>query len=254
MEPGQLLREARRRSRLSQYEVAIRAGCSQSEVARVESDQRVPSLTLFDRMLAACDYQLSAELVPLDTSLDQQIEKLAIEEVSTSLRQVSSDLAHLAQRLTVAEVPFVVEGVAAAILYGSPLPFEPAQLRIQDKPDVLRRFARALELRRDLDPATSPFCKDLQAFPRLRYIYDLRDPDLHWLAGYTPLRVRTQLADPCAGAVTMTVRDYDREATVSVVPLQRLVLPRKYARALERMQHRLTSAEAAPPRSWPADR
>jgi transcriptional regulator with XRE-family HTH domain len=245
MEPGQLLREARRRSRLSQYEVAARAGCSQTQVARVESDQRAPSLAMLERMLAACDCQLYAELEPLDTTLDQQIENLAVAEVGASLTLLSMDLLNVAPLLVDADVPYAVDGVAAAILYGFPLPYEGVQLRIQDQPDVLSRFASTLDLRRDLDPATSPFCKDREAFPRLRNIYEVRNPDIHWLANYTQIRVRTQMADPCTGAVPLTVKDYGVEAAVSVVPLQRLILPGKYARTLERMRRRFASAETA---------
>ena len=41
----------------------------------------------------------------------------------------------------------------------------------------------------------------------------------------------------------MTVCGYKEETTVAVVPLQRLILPRKYARALERMRHRFADRE-----------
>jgi hypothetical protein len=43
----------------------------------------------------------------------------------------------------------------------------------------------------------------------------------------------------------MTVHGYLAETTVSVVPLQRLVLPRRYARALERMRYRFIDLDSA---------
>lgn len=192
MEPGALLREARRRSRLSQHEVAARAGCSQSAVALVEAGKRDPSPALLERLLAACGFQLHAELEPLDTTLDQQIEAMAVMEGPTSHYLLSQNLLFLAPRLAEAAVPFVVDGVAAAILY------------------------------------------------------DLRDPDAHWLADSVQIRVRTQATDPCAGAVSLTVRGYKEEATVSVVPLQQIILPRRYARALERMRQRLADLAIGP--------
>jgi transcriptional regulator with XRE-family HTH domain len=245
MEPGQLLREARRRSRLSQYEVATRAGCSQSVVARVESGERDPSLAKLERMLAACGFQLHTELEPLDTALDEQIQTLAAAGVRSSLAVLSRALLYMAPLLSAAEIPFAVDGVAAAILYGFPLPYEGVQLRIRNEPHVLKGFARQLRPRRDADPASSIWDKDVAALPRLKYIYDLCDPDIHWIVDYTPLRVRTQRTDPCDGAVTITVRDYDEIATVSVVPVQRLILPRTHARALERSRHRFEDLQSA---------
>jgi transcriptional regulator with XRE-family HTH domain len=245
MEPGILLREARRRSRLSQYEVAVRAGCSQTIVARAESGEREPTLAKFERMLAACGFQLHVELEPLDTTLDQQIEDMAVAQGPTSLYLLSQDLLFLASGLAEAAVPFVVEGVAAAILHGFPLPYQDVQLRIQDDLEVMRRFVRTFELRRDLDPSCSPHRRDISALPRLEYIYDLRDRDAHWLADSVQIRVRTQAMDPCVGAVSMTVHGYKEETTVSVVPLQRIILPRRYVRALERMRQRFADPDIA---------
>jgi len=139
-----------------------------------------------------------------------------------------------------------VDGAAAAILYGFPLPYTSLQLRIRDKPEVLKGFARTLELRRDLDPATAPYRRDCVTLPGLKYIYDLRDPDAHWLADWVQLRVRTQVSDPCAGAVCMTVHGYKEETTVAVVPLHRIILPRRYAQALERMRDRFADLDSGP--------
>jgi hypothetical protein len=147
--------------------------------------------------------------------------------------------------LAEAEVPFAVDGVAAAILYGFPLPGASVQLRIQDDPEILRGFVRALDLQRDTNPGASPSFRDIATPPTLAYIYDLRDPDAHWLARFVPLQVRTQLMDPRKGAVAVTVRCGAEEETVFVVPLRRIVLPRRYARALERMRERLTQVAEA---------
>jgi transcriptional regulator with XRE-family HTH domain len=245
MDPAKLLREARRRSRLSQHEVAARAGCSQSVVARVESGDRDPYLAKFERMLAACGFQIHAELEPLDTRLDQEIEAMAEAKGPTSLYLLSQDLVTLIPPLVEADIPLAVDGVAAATLYGFPLPRTDVQLRIQGSPDVLMRFAEALPIRRDTEPSKSPHCRDLTKLPRLHYVYDLCDPDSHWLADRVQFRVRTQVADPSIGAVCMTVKGYLGEVTVPVVPLQRLILPRQNAQALERMRLRHARLDSA---------
>jgi transcriptional regulator with XRE-family HTH domain len=52
--PGELLREARIRHQLSQEELAVRAGTTQSAIARIERDKSSPSIraltTLFEAM------------------------------------------------------------------------------------------------------------------------------------------------------------------------------------------------------------
>jgi len=55
---GDLLREARRDSRLSQTEVARRAGIAQSVISAYESDQREPALTTFRRLIEATGHRL----------------------------------------------------------------------------------------------------------------------------------------------------------------------------------------------------
>ena len=206
-------------------------------------DEREPFLAMFERLLAACGFQLHTELETLDTTLDKQIDAMSVREGPTSLSRLSLDLLHLAPRLLGGDVPFVVDGVAAAILYGFPLPYASVQVRIQDRPEVLKRFTGALSLQHDPEPLISPHRRDTACLPRLEYIYDLRDPDLHWLADFVRMQVRTQLTDPCADSVTIPVRYYPEEITVSVVPLQRIILPRAYARALERMRQRLADRE-----------
>jgi predicted nucleotidyltransferase/DNA-binding XRE family transcriptional regulator len=57
-----LLREARRRSRLSQVELAKRAGTTQSVVSAYESGARQPSLPMLRRLVAAAGLQLETRL------------------------------------------------------------------------------------------------------------------------------------------------------------------------------------------------
>jgi transcriptional regulator with XRE-family HTH domain len=66
-----IVREARHRTGLSQRELAVRAGTSQSAIARIERGRQIPSLETLQRILRACDLQLRIELVPRDRRHDQ---------------------------------------------------------------------------------------------------------------------------------------------------------------------------------------
>jgi transcriptional regulator with XRE-family HTH domain len=63
LNPGRLLRAARRRAGLSQRELARRAGTAQSVVARIERGQTSPAAETLDRLLHAAGFRLSVELV-----------------------------------------------------------------------------------------------------------------------------------------------------------------------------------------------
>jgi uncharacterized protein len=61
---GRTLREARHRSRLSQAELARRAGVAQSVISAYESDRREPSLRTFVRLIEATGHQLDITITP----------------------------------------------------------------------------------------------------------------------------------------------------------------------------------------------
>lgn len=73
-----LLREARQAAGFTQREVAVRAGTSQSAVARYETAATLPDLPTLQRLLLACGLRLQLDVVPvpadelrqLDESLD----------------------------------------------------------------------------------------------------------------------------------------------------------------------------------------
>jgi hypothetical protein len=59
-----LVREARERAKLSQRELARRAGTSQSVVARIERGQASPSSATLERLLRKAGFELHVELRP----------------------------------------------------------------------------------------------------------------------------------------------------------------------------------------------
>src|ERR1041384_5541236 len=59
-----LLRQARTRARLSQRELARRAGTAQSVIARIERGQTSPTWETLERLLAAADCEVNPQVEP----------------------------------------------------------------------------------------------------------------------------------------------------------------------------------------------
>lgn len=59
-----MIREARRRARLSQVDLARRAGVAQSVISAYESDRRAPSLGMLIKLIEATGHRLVMDLVP----------------------------------------------------------------------------------------------------------------------------------------------------------------------------------------------
>lgn len=63
--PGrELLRDARARARLTQRELARRAGVAQPTIARIEAGVADPRVRTLERLLAACGHSLQATVRP----------------------------------------------------------------------------------------------------------------------------------------------------------------------------------------------
>jgi predicted nucleotidyltransferase/DNA-binding XRE family transcriptional regulator len=59
-----MIREARRRARLSQMDLARRAGVAQSVISAYESDHREPGLRTLAKLIEATGHQLDVRLIP----------------------------------------------------------------------------------------------------------------------------------------------------------------------------------------------
>ena len=59
---GRMLRDARRRAKLTQRELAAKSGVPQETIARIERGRADPRVTTLDRLLAACEFGL--EVMP----------------------------------------------------------------------------------------------------------------------------------------------------------------------------------------------
>ena len=70
-----LVREARRRSGLTQAQLADRAGVPKSTVGRIESGARVPSTELVERLVEAAGWNVSVSLAEPDPGTDSMFER-----------------------------------------------------------------------------------------------------------------------------------------------------------------------------------
>jgi transcriptional regulator with XRE-family HTH domain len=59
---GRMLRDARRRAKLTQRELAAKSGIPQATIARIERGRADPRVNTLDRLLAACEFGL--EVMP----------------------------------------------------------------------------------------------------------------------------------------------------------------------------------------------
>jgi len=75
---GDLIREARLRAGLTQYELAKRSDRDRSVIARWEQGVVAPSVETLVELVQACGFDLPLELVPHDSSARKQLRKNAL--------------------------------------------------------------------------------------------------------------------------------------------------------------------------------
>src|SRR6266508_1187596 len=75
MRSADLIREARLRAGLTQYELAERSGRDRSVIARWEQGVVAPSIETLVELVRACGFDVPLELVPYDTSSTDRLRK-----------------------------------------------------------------------------------------------------------------------------------------------------------------------------------
>ena len=93
LDAAQLVREARSRAGCTQRALALRAGTSQSVVARIEAGKTHPGSETLRRLLEAAGFELRAELVPLpvfDTHMLADVARILSLTPEERLREVGN--------------------------------------------------------------------------------------------------------------------------------------------------------------------
>ncbi len=91
--PGMLVNEARELAKLTQRELARRAGTAQSVVARIELGITDPGYGTLSRLLAAAGFELTARLEPaviVDTHMMDDVERILALTPEERLREVAN--------------------------------------------------------------------------------------------------------------------------------------------------------------------
>jgi transcriptional regulator with XRE-family HTH domain len=78
MRSADLIREARLRAGLTQYELAERSGRDRSVIARWEQGTVAPGVETLVELVRACGFDLPLELVPYDASGAERLRKNAL--------------------------------------------------------------------------------------------------------------------------------------------------------------------------------
>lgn len=78
MRSADLIREARLRAGLTQYELAERSGRDRSVIARWEQGTVAPGIESLIELLHACGFDLPLELVPHDPAEAERLQKTAL--------------------------------------------------------------------------------------------------------------------------------------------------------------------------------
>lgn len=78
MRSADLIREARLRGGLTQYELAERSGRDRSVIARWEQGVVAPSVETLVELVRACGFDLPLELVPYEGPVSERLRKNAL--------------------------------------------------------------------------------------------------------------------------------------------------------------------------------
>jgi transcriptional regulator with XRE-family HTH domain len=81
--PGELLRQARVRHELSQEQLAIRAGTTQSAIARIEQDRSSPSIGTLSTLFQAMEEDFVFGARPRDWGVDLTLNRKNLEYTPT---------------------------------------------------------------------------------------------------------------------------------------------------------------------------
>ncbi|MGH3041339.1 MAG: helix-turn-helix transcriptional regulator [Gaiellaceae bacterium] len=115
MRSADLIREARLRAGLTQYELAERSGRDRSVIARWEQGAVAPSLETLLELVRACGFDLPLELTAADPSRDARLEKNALLSPERRVQRLLQARARLAREQGREPAPFDPYAILAAL-------------------------------------------------------------------------------------------------------------------------------------------
>ncbi|WP_196278983.1 helix-turn-helix domain-containing protein [Catellatospora vulcania] len=225
---GSLLRTERERRGISQEAFAAGAGVAQQQLSRFERGARPITSTLADRMFGVLGLQLRVDVEASGGHRDAAIEGVRAELVERQ-RGVFADLQLFALRAP--RFGYVIDGAAAALLQGVPVPAPRIDLLVAEgELDALAEWVQFSSARR-YDEKRRDF---------LRYDTDPRDPGPRWWrTAHAEVKVRLVATLPPPVLVTVTVGGDGEEhrAAVRALPAVEGDFP-EVARVLRRLRDR----------------
>ncbi len=125
---------------LSQAELGARAGVARSVIADYERGRHSPSVRQLDRLLAAAGLRLEARLEPLGSDLDSAILRCLNLPMRERLFELPFYLGSLLRCLD--GIRYRIEGMAAALLQGAPVPVPVVEIAVADTDTALAQLVR----------------------------------------------------------------------------------------------------------------
>jgi len=229
MDAGAVLKRARSSAGISQRELADRAGISTSVVGDYERGRFSPTVRQLNRLLAAAGYQLRTELVRLGADTDSLIRQSLAQPAGERLRHLQTAFDEFMPFLE--GVPFVIEGAAAAVLQGAPVPAPWLGIVVPDEDAALEQLSGAINAigflrfwddgRWRLLPAVPALFRELGPVTRWQvYLDEVRvriaerfeiTPDAHVRVSGVPLPVvglwRIESTDPATAQILARTRE-----------------------------------------------
>jgi len=170
-----------------------------------ERGLRSPGVALLSRLLAAAGCQLKVELEPLGADIDTAVRRALATPPRERADRLAYGLVDLAAEL--ADAPYVVTGLAAAVLQGAPVEPTDVEVWIGDDDATLQRLCRwltgrAMRVWDNESPGwvwVKPNPTMLRTFTPMRWADNLDDEYVLTLADGATIRPDVQV--PVGGAV-----------------------------------------------------
>jgi len=217
MNPGALIRQARRAAGLTQRELALRAGVTRTALSHYERRRRVPTIATLEAVLAGAGQQVRAELEQLDADVERAI--AAVGERPMSDRD---GVFGWGQINRIAEVAHRVEGLAAASVLGAPVPVSTFELALANEDSTFHWLSEEMMtwIARIRAPAWDYFQVVQRPPESVRELIATECPDARfWLrSGFTDAKVRLAPAE----VVARHVRVESPHGSIPVQPLHEI--------------------------------